>query len=224
VENVDRTPPIEFRLKLPELEAEINAKLKELLQCQHDLSCLKQPQGRILKVRDEMQKWLTCIYTLNLESFEEQRRHMQELAATSPKFSPTLCPMGSLGKQLAVVISSPVGSRNASPKTPVVRPDCRDFDGIGSSCKEERSKAILNRLEAASLLECDDLLLEDCQDAFSSVFGAVAKPLSGGNSAALLEESSMQKPLPYVFSLSGLSNCDPATDAQKPSELGADPY
>jgi len=248
VENADRTPPIEFRLKLPELEAEINAKLEELLQCQRDLPCPREPQGHILQVRDNIQQWLTRIHDLNLDSFEEQRRHMQELAASSPKFSPTLCPMGSLGKQLAVVISSPVGSRNASPQTPELRPECRDWDGIGSSSKAERSKAFLHMLEKATVLECDDVLPEDCQDAFSSVFGALAKPFSGGNSAPLPEDRHsslvfgaagvdthtddarcrgggnplMEKPLHPVFSLSGLSNCD--TDFQEPSTLGADPH
>jgi hypothetical protein len=121
-ENKTRPPPIEFRLVLPPLEAKIAASLEELSSLLSRLKQMDLPvDSHICEVRDSADQWLTNIHAEAYTAFEEQQSHMRQLASESSAFSPMLCPIGSLGKRLAAVISSPPGSR-ASPQSVCTEP------------------------------------------------------------------------------------------------------
>jgi len=126
-----RTPPIEFRALLPELETMIEDRLNDLLRTVEDLQEIEQmlphdadpaTRNHILQVRDGICQWSSTLHTEAQEAFSEQQCQMRNLAAASPRFSPMLRPLGSLGKKLAAVIPSPPGSRFASPQSVCTEP------------------------------------------------------------------------------------------------------
>jgi hypothetical protein len=126
-----RTPPIEFRALLPELETMIEDRLNDLLRTVEDLQEIEQmlprdadpaTRNHILEVRDRICQWSTTLHTEAQAAFSEQQCQMRNLAAASPRFSPMLRPLGSLGKKLAAVIPSPPGSRFASPQSVCTEP------------------------------------------------------------------------------------------------------
>jgi len=105
VDFVNRAPPLELRMLLPEVEASIDQLLEELL----GLQALVLPESsRLQELRSAGTLRLRSTHEEALAAFEGQRQHLRELAVASPLYSPMISPL--LSKRLAVALWSPSNS------------------------------------------------------------------------------------------------------------------
>lgn len=111
----NRAPPLELRMLLPELEVSIDQLLETLRTLGSRLQVLDLAAagcGSIaLQVRDAVSDYVAKAFEEARSTFEQQRKHLQELALASPLFSPKLYPV--LGRKLAAAIGSPSLSSTA---------------------------------------------------------------------------------------------------------------
>eukprot|EP00929_Paragymnodinium_shiwhaense_P113592 TRINITY_DN8187_c0_g1_i2.p1 TRINITY_DN8187_c0_g1~~TRINITY_DN8187_c0_g1_i2.p1 ORF type:complete len:410 (+),score=87.57 TRINITY_DN8187_c0_g1_i2:81-1310(+) len=122
VEFKGRAPPLELRMLLPDLENSIHDQLEELeefatrldgLTFSDELGHARPETAKLCKVRDEALANLRRITEEVKATFEEQRCHLQELAAASPLLSTRFS--AELGRRFSKTIVSPSCSRNSSP-------------------------------------------------------------------------------------------------------------
>lgn len=104
-----RAPPLEFRMLLPALEVSIDELLEALRSLSSRLQALDPVAvdggSTVSQVRGAIADYVTKTCEQAEAAFGEQRKHLRELAAASPLFSPTICPV--LGKKLAAALGSP---------------------------------------------------------------------------------------------------------------------
>jgi len=241
LENADRMPPIEFRYLLQEgkLEASIEEGLETLLQLSRDLQRVRMHgHSRTMEIRDNMAAWLDSLHEDCHGAFAKQQSHMRELAAASPRFSPMLHPMGSLGKRLAAVIPSPPGSRYASPQSVCTEPTSGPWCDSGSRssrqgsfCEQDEHEALhdhlkhckktsasfLNLIEEAACVNEERVEPQKENSAFGALFSYFndsdsnssqdGKPFTSlfSSSQSFAQPADIEKPLPYVFSLTEMS-------------------
>jgi len=121
VDFVNRAPPLELRMLLPDLEASI----------EKSLTTLEELRGKVLELQDvaagrnhelcgALAQYVANIYEKSSEAFKEQCQHLQKLAVASPLFSPVLSP--ALTKRLSAAMKSPASSRASSPGSTTASP------------------------------------------------------------------------------------------------------
>mmetsp|Transcript_72456 Transcript_72456/g.212327 ORF Transcript_72456/g.212327 Transcript_72456/m.212327 type:complete len:305 (+) Transcript_72456:77-991(+) len=145
-----RAPPLEFRIVLPALEVSIEELLETLRTLSGRLQALDLAAAdggaTASQVRNAFADHLQATHEQAQAAFVEQHRHLRELAAASPLFSPTIGPV--LGKKLAAAIGSPslLSTAPTSPDSPVepLRLAPKELELLDELSEEEEEDTVLS--------------------------------------------------------------------------------